>query len=100
MTEHPVGVVTHFFSRIRVATVRVQEPISLGDRLRVKGRGREFVARVKSMQVNHQPIERAAPGQEVGIALPRRAREGDVVMRVEGEEKSWLPRWLSWLWGG
>lgn len=94
MTEHRVGVVTHFFSRLRVATVRLEEPVKLGDSLLVKGARDAFRVRVKSMQVNHAPVEHAEAGMEVGIKVPAKAHEGDVVLRAE-PRKGWLARLLG-----
>lgn len=94
MSENPqVGTITHFFGKLRVATVRLEAPVQLGDRLRIRGHGRDFAVRVKSMQVNHKPVERAAPGQEVGILLGKKAHEGDMVLREE--RKGWLARLLG-----
>ncbi|HEV8360129.1 MAG TPA: hypothetical protein VGR28_06715 [Candidatus Thermoplasmatota archaeon] len=94
MDETRVGVVTHFFSRLRVASVRLEQPVAIGDRVHVKGHGDDFKVRIKSMQINRQPVERADAGQEVGILLGSRAHEGDEVLKVEGQ-RSWWSRLLG-----
>jgi translation elongation factor EF-Tu-like GTPase len=94
MTEQPVGTVTHWFGRIKVATVRLDAPLRKGDRVHVKGSSDDFTVRVGSMELNHQPIEEAKPGQEVGIRMPARAHAGDMVLRAEGKPGFW-----AWLLG-
>jgi len=95
MSEHRVGTITHFFNRLRVATVRLEQPLAVGDRLHVKGRGHEFWLKVKSMQVDHAPVREAKPGQEVGIRVPARARAGDEVLKDDAPRGSWLARLLG-----
>lgn len=96
-SEPRVGLVTHFFGRIRVATVRLTAPVAVGDRLHVKGRSDDFTMRVKSMEIDHRPVERAEPGQVVGIKMPSKAHEGDVVMKAAPGSGRW--GWLSRLLG-
>lgn len=89
MTEQKVGTVTHWFGRIRVASVKLEGPVRLGDWLRVDHAGRRVWARVKSMQINHKPVEAADAGQEVGIKLPGRAHLGDPVVKVDAKPSLW-----------
>jgi putative protease len=88
--EPRVGTVTHFFSRLKVATVKLEGPVRLGDRLHVKGKHDDFVVRVRSMQIDHAPIERAEAGQVVGIRLGRKAHDGDAVLRTEPSRRWWM----------
>lgn len=97
MAEQPVGEVTHWFGKLRVATVRLSAPLRVGDRVHVKGANDDFKARVKSMQVDRKPIEEAKPGMEVGIKMPSKAHVGDKVLRVEGQAGPWA--WLRKLLG-
>lgn len=83
MAEQRVGVVEHWYGRIRVATVRVEQPIALRDRLRVRGAHDDFVVRVKSMELEHKPVDKATPGQVVGIRMRARAHERSSVYRAE-----------------
>lgn len=99
MSESPVGTVTHWFGKVKVATVRLDAPVKLGDRVHVKGARDDFRARIKSMHLNHKPIEAADAGMEVGIQMPSRAHAGDKVMRVEGAEPGGFWGWLSRLLG-
>jgi putative protease len=99
MSEQRVGVVTHWFSHLHVATVKLEAPLKLGDRVHLKGAHDDFRVKVTSMQVEHAPVEKADAGQHVGIRCgSKKAHEGDVVYRVEGDG-GWLGRLLG-RWGG
>lgn len=73
----PVGVVTHYFNAIRVAIVKCKQPFNTGAAVRFNGATTEFTDVVASMQFDHKPVARAKKGQEVGIQVKKRVREGD-----------------------
>ena len=76
-----IGHVTHFFSKISVAVLDLTAPLSVGDRILVKGPSTDFEQLVESMQIEHQNIQRAEKGQSIGIKLVQHARERDVVYK-------------------
>jgi len=82
MGEKLVGEVTHYYGRIAVAAVRLSGRLSLGDRIHVLGHTSDFVQEVTSMEIEHQSIEEALPGQEIGLRIVSRARQGDQVYRL------------------
>lgn len=75
----PVGRVTHFYGHIGVAIVKFKEAIAVGDQVRFKGVTTDFEEPIASMQYDHKPIEKAKKGQEVGIKVTQKVREGDEV---------------------
>ncbi len=77
--EKPLGAVTHFFGGINVAIVKCKAPIAGGARLRFRGATTDFAQIASSMQYDHEPILRAKKGQEIGIKVSKRVREGDLV---------------------
>ncbi len=72
------GVVRHFFARARVALVALEAPLAAGDRIYVRGATSDFVASIAGLRVGDSAVARAEGG-EVTLALPERARPGDVV---------------------
>jgi hypothetical protein len=72
------GVVRHFFPRARAARVTLEAPLATGDRIHVRGATSDFLASVASLRAGGAPVARAEGG-EVTLALPERARPGDVV---------------------
>jgi putative protease len=79
----PVGTVTHFFNQINVAVVHIDSgEIRLMDALRFKGHTTDFVQTVGSMQINHQAVDKAGPGDAFGLRVKKRVRQGDQVFRI------------------
>jgi putative protease len=76
-----IGHITHFFSRIHVAIIELTLPLSVGDRILVKGPLTDFDQTVDSMQIDHKDIQRAESGQSVGLKVRWTAKERDVVYK-------------------
>lgn len=81
--EQRVGVVTHYYSHLSVAVVRLdQGALQVGDNIHIKGHTTDFQQRVDSMQVEHQAIQRAEVGEEFGLKVSDHVREHDGIFRV------------------
>jgi hypothetical protein len=76
-----IGTVKHFFSKISVAIIDLTAPLSVGDRILVKGPSTDFEMAVDSMQVEHTSVQRVEGGQSVGLKLVQQAKERDVVYK-------------------
>ncbi len=81
--EQPIGVVTHYFGGIDVAIIKCNTAVKVGDTIRFKGATTDFSETIKSMQYDHTPIESAKKGQEIGVKIGDKVREGDEVF-LEG----------------
>ncbi len=79
----PIGVVTHYYGGIEVAIVKFNKSVRVGDQIRFKGATTDFSEVIKSMQYDHKDINEAKKGQEVGIKVGDKVREGDEVYAVE-----------------
>ena len=77
--EKPIGVVTHFYGGISVAIVKFAKTVSVGDKIRFKGATTDFSQTIDSMQYDHKDVKTAKKGQEIGIKVVNRVREGDEV---------------------
>jgi putative protease len=83
MDEELIGRVTHYFGRIQVAAVEVSDHhVELGDTVRFLGSTSNFVQEVRSMEIDHEPVETAQIGDLVGIQVVDRVRPGDLVFRA------------------
>ena len=80
--EKIIGVVTHYFSRVRAAVVKLKTPLSLGDTVRIKGHTTNFTQPVNSIQIDRQPITRGKRGQEIGLLVDSRVRDKDIVYKA------------------
>jgi len=76
-----VGRITHFFSKIDVAVIELKAALKVGDTIAIKGPTTDFEQRVDSMQIEHANVQRAEPGQSIGLKVMQRVRETDMVYK-------------------
>lgn len=82
MEKKEIGRVSHYFGGPGVAAIVLTGELRVGDKVCVQGHTTDFEFVVKSMQVEHDSIEHAKPGDNIGIKVPERVREHDVVYVV------------------
>ena len=86
MAEQKVGTITHYFGHIQVAAITLEDTLSVGDTVHIKGHTSEFNQKIDSMQLEHESIEVGTTGQEIAIKVIEHARQHDEVLKVtEGE---------------
>ncbi len=81
-----IGKVTHFYDRICVAVLDLTDTIRVGDTVHILGRSTDFKQEVKSLQIEHQAVNEAGPGQEVALKVIQKAHPHDAVFKITGEE--------------
>ena len=77
--EKPVGVVTHYYNKIKVAVVKFKEPVKVGAKVLFKGATTNFSQVVASLQYEHEQIKVSKKGQSLGLKVAKRVREGDEI---------------------
>jgi len=77
-----LGIVTHYFDHIGVAVVKVKAELKKGDKIHIKGHTTDFEQVIKSMQIKHDKIEKAAKGKEIGLKVDAAVREHDILFKV------------------
>ena len=83
--EERVGTVTHYYSHLSVAVVRLDSgSLRVGDTIHVTGHTSDFRQRVESMEIEHQPVSEVSAGQEFGLRVTEHARDSDTVYKVTG----------------
>ena len=84
MADEPkkIGVVTHFYDKLGVGIIKLESDLKIGDRIKLQGNKTDFEQDVTQMQFDHKDIEEAKSGQEVGIKLDEKVRDGDEVYQV------------------
>jgi putative protease len=80
--ENIVGIVTHYFPKVRAAVVKLKGQLALGDKIKIKGHTTDFTQAVNSIQIDRIPINSAKKGQEIGLLTVSRVRQHDVVYRA------------------
>ena len=83
MAEKKVGEVTHYWGKIAVAGIKLTAALSQGDPIRIKGATTDFEQTAGSIQIEHQNVETAKKGQEIGLKVKEKVRRGDAVYKVE-----------------
>jgi putative protease len=78
----PIGTITHFFSKISVAVVKLNATLKVGEKIKIEGHGQSFEQAVDSMQVEHDQIKEAKKGMEVGMKVAKEVKEGDLVFKA------------------
>ena len=79
-----IGVVTHYFSHLSVAVVKLEgATLRVGDTIHIRGHTTDFEQRVDSLQVNHASVPEAGPNDDFGLKVREHAREHDVVYKVK-----------------
>jgi putative protease len=72
-----------FFSKPSVAAIQITEgALSVGDKIKIRGHTTDFEDTINSMQEENKIIEKASPGQVIGIKVKDRVREHDIVYKV------------------
>ncbi len=82
MEEKELGEITHYFSKIGVAVVKLSSAVKQGDKIHVKGPSTDFVQIADSMQIDHKTIPEAKKGQEIGMKMALEAREKDKIFKA------------------
>jgi len=77
-----IGEITHYFSHLGVGIFKFKRAVKVGEKIHIKGATTDFVQTISSMQYNHKEIKTAKKGQEVGIKVDEKVREGDKVYEV------------------
>ena len=82
-TEEKVGIVDGYYAKIGVAAIRLTDgPLQVGDQIRIHGHTTDFTQTVESMQLEHNPIQRAERGSEVALKVRERVRLHDHILKV------------------
>jgi len=75
----PIGRISHYYSHLSVAAIHLDAPLNVGQRIRIKGHTTDLVQIVQSLEVEHRPVERAVPGEDVALKVQDHVREHDVI---------------------
>ena len=81
--EKLIGHITHYFDHIGVAVIKLSASLKVGDTIHLVGHGADFTQVVDSMQVEHQAIEVAKNGDDVGLKVSAKIKPGAEVYLVE-----------------
>lgn len=79
--EELIGTVTHYFGNISVGAIKLTGELAVGDTIHIVGHTTDLVQQVESMQIEHESVESAGSGDEIGIKVADKVREDDQVFK-------------------
>ena len=77
-----IGLITHYFPHVQAAVIKIKKPIIIGDTLKIKGHTTDLTQIVSSMQIDRVEISSAKKGDEIGLQVSSRVRQGDKVYKI------------------
>ena len=83
--EVELGHVTHYFNKINVAVLSINDELKVGDMIHILGYTTDFVQKVTSMQIEHKNVNAVKPGDDFAMKVIEPVREHDTVYKVVGE---------------
>jgi putative protease len=77
-----IGLITHYFPHVQAAVIKLKEPLSMGNTVKIKGHTTDLAQVVTSMQIDRIDISSAKKGDEIGLQVSSRVRQGDKVYKI------------------
>ena len=78
-----MGKITHYFSNIDVAVVKLINPLKKGDKVRIiGGQETDFEQKVGSMQIDYKDVKVAKKGSSIGMKVNEKVHEGYKVYKI------------------
>jgi translation elongation factor EF-Tu-like GTPase len=72
-----IGEITHYFSDLEVAIIKFSKEMKVGDQIRViGGEDTDFTQEIEGMEMDHEKVEKVKKGEQVGIKVKEKVREG------------------------
>jgi len=81
-----VGKVTHYYPKIGVAVIEIEESLKIGDEISIEGHTTNLRQKVESMEIEHKKIQEAKRGDVIGLKVIDRVRENDKVYKIVKKE--------------
>lgn len=77
-----IGTVTHYYDKLGVGIVKLKSALKVGGTVKFSGHKTNFEQVVNQMQLMHKEVTAGKKGQEVGIKISEKVRDGDNVELV------------------
>lgn len=84
MKEEKIGIVLHYYSKAGVAAIKLDDALKVGDKIHIKGHTTDFDEVINSIQIEHNQVNEARKGDDIGIKVIDHVREHDTVYKVTG----------------
>lgn len=85
--EEKIGKVIHFYDKLGVGIIELSKTLKQGDNIHLKGHTTDISQTADSIQINREDVAQAKKGDQVGIKVSDKVREGDEVFLVKDAER-------------
>ncbi len=82
MAETSLGKVFDYYKKVGVIALKLGAPLKVGDKIKVKSKLGDFEQVVESMQIEHEAVQSAKKGSDVGIRVMQDCKKGDEVLKL------------------
>lgn len=79
--ETEVGIVTNYYSKIDVAAITLTGNVQVGDTIVIRGHTTNLEQTINGMEIEHQSVQEAKAGDQIGIKISGRIRRKDKVYK-------------------
>lgn len=80
--ERKIGRVVRYYDRLGVAGIELTDSLRVGDYIRIRGRYTDFQQSAESIQRNYKQVNKADPGDSIGLLIDKVVYSGDEVYIV------------------
>jgi len=85
-TKHFIGKVTHYFTKLGVATIKLVSPLKTGDEIIILGKTTGIKkSKVHHFEIKNKSVKKAKKGDEVGIRLPLVRKNDEVYIIIKNK---------------
>ena len=77
-----IGLITHYFPHVQAAVIKLKGPLAMGETVKIKGHTTDLTQIITSMQIDRVDISNAKKGDEIGLQVSSRVRQGDKAYKI------------------
>ena len=79
--ETEIGEVMTYYANIGVAAVELSGSVKVGDTMIFRGFTTDLEQKVDGMEIEHESVQEAKAGDQIGIKVPGKVRKNDRVYK-------------------
>ena len=79
--ETEIGTVMTFYANVEVAAIELTDSVKVGDTIIFRGFTTDMEHKVDTMQIEHESVQEAKAGDQIGIKIPGKVRKNDRVYK-------------------
>tara|TARA_Y100001949_G_scaffold91955_1_gene77785 strand:+ start:95 stop:349 length:255 start_codon:yes stop_codon:yes gene_type:complete len=79
--ETEIGEVMTYYANIGVAAIELTGSVKVGDTIIFRGMTTDLEHKIDSMQIEHDSVQEAKTGDQIGVKVPSKVRKNDRVYK-------------------